>query len=301
MNYTVSASFSPIDELLLSYLLYKNPKNSKYLEVGKDWRKQVEARLSTHFKNEIETLGDEWLFHYLHVLIDKQTYEKQTIEDILSEVSQLSAGDILERIVPVLKQDKALPQDILGERDRMISILKEWDKEYFSTLPSSTIPLLQKANEKTKEQLTKATPTKVIEELTNGMIFESSFIKHIHVMPSLHFRPLTTYTLYHDCISLYYPATTFDSKEARIVLIGKALSDPKRLRILQQLKGEKRSFTELVHLIGDTKGNIHHHISILNTAGLINRHVDEHCQNTLYSPRVPLLKELDKHVHALFS
>ena len=51
----------------------------------------------------------------------------------------------------------------------------------------------------------------------------------------------------------------------------KILSEPMRLRLLQQLMNGEMSVNELVGLVNTTQANISKHLGILSTAGLVSR------------------------------
>ena len=51
----------------------------------------------------------------------------------------------------------------------------------------------------------------------------------------------------------------------------RVLSDAMRLRILQQLQGGEKTVSELVEVTGASQPNISKHLSILRSAGLVNR------------------------------
>jgi ArsR family transcriptional regulator len=49
----------------------------------------------------------------------------------------------------------------------------------------------------------------------------------------------------------------------------KALSDPKRLRIISELRGGERTVSELVDILGLKQSNTSQHLSVLRRIGLI--------------------------------
>lgn len=59
----------------------------------------------------------------------------------------------------------------------------------------------------------------------------------------------------------------------------RVLSDPMRLRILHQLQAGEKTVSELVEATGASQPNVSKHLSILRTAGLVNR---RQCGNLAY-------------------
>lgn len=57
----------------------------------------------------------------------------------------------------------------------------------------------------------------------------------------------------------------------RMALIGQALSDPNRLRILLNFKGRSLSISDMTEELGSYQSSVSYHISILHKAGLIRR------------------------------
>ena len=62
---------------------------------------------------------------------------------------------------------------------------------------------------------------------------------------------------------------TADASRARAALIARALADPKRLCVLEQLAAGERSVSELSHDVGCQVPNMSQHLSVLRSAGLV--------------------------------
>ncbi|MEO5985643.1 MAG: metalloregulator ArsR/SmtB family transcription factor [Candidatus Limnocylindria bacterium] len=60
-----------------------------------------------------------------------------------------------------------------------------------------------------------------------------------------------------------------DATRARAALIARAMADPKRLCVLEQLAGGERSVSELSHNVGCQVPNMSQHLSVLRAAGLV--------------------------------
>ena len=63
--------------------------------------------------------------------------------------------------------------------------------------------------------------------------------------------------------------STADATRARAASIARALADPKRLCVLEQLAGGERSVSELSRDVGCQVPNMSQHLTVLRTAGLV--------------------------------
>jgi DNA-binding transcriptional ArsR family regulator len=60
-----------------------------------------------------------------------------------------------------------------------------------------------------------------------------------------------------------------DATRSRAALIARAMADPKRLCVLEQLTQGERSVSELSHDVGCQVPNMSQHLSVLRAAGLV--------------------------------
>ncbi len=60
-----------------------------------------------------------------------------------------------------------------------------------------------------------------------------------------------------------------DATRTRAALIARAMADPKRLCVLEQLTQGERSVSELSHDVGCQVPNMSQHLSVLRAAGLV--------------------------------
>ena len=65
------------------------------------------------------------------------------------------------------------------------------------------------------------------------------------------------------------PITTSDASRARAAGVARALADPKRLCVLEQLADGERSVSDLSRDVGCQVPNMSQHLSVLRTAGLV--------------------------------
>jgi DNA-binding transcriptional ArsR family regulator len=69
-------------------------------------------------------------------------------------------------------------------------------------------------------------------------------------------------------------STTTDATRARAANIARALADPKRLCVLEQLAAGERSVSDLSRDVGCQVPNMSQHLTVLRTAGLVTSRRD---------------------------
>ena len=66
-----------------------------------------------------------------------------------------------------------------------------------------------------------------------------------------------------------YPVAAELHEGDRLLAVGRALADPKRMRMLERLRGAEASLDELAAEIGLARSTTHHHLAHLRAAGLV--------------------------------
>jgi DNA-binding transcriptional ArsR family regulator len=82
---------------------------------------------------------------------------------------------------------------------------------------------------------------------------------------------------------IVYPATTERSSEVRLLALGRALADPKRVEILAHVGRGVGRASELVEATGLTRSTVHHHLAQLREAGLVA--LEGNARAYTYTPR----------------
>jgi DNA-binding transcriptional ArsR family regulator len=273
MSFDLKIHYAPIHELLLSFLLYKRQDNLKYLDVGLDWTSDVTNGLDDELLKRIEALT-ELSFFDMSVVFMEESNLHETIDDYLSRVSSYSPGEIYEQMMPFLLPGKPVPTDLGKERDEYIRILDGWNKQYFSKLDKSIFEGLEAAYLELATLLGTC-PNKEIVDSVTGISIDTDTIKEVYLIPSYHFRPLSTFTLVKGKAFILFPLK--QDMKGSLLQLGKAVSDDRRLSIIKLLAKGSYSFTEIVKEIGSGKGNIHHHMMTLRSVGLIRTHITDEC------------------------
>ncbi len=100
-------------------------------------------------------------------------------------------------------------------------------------------------------------------------------IQHVVLIPTLVERPLIHTIDHHDVRFICYPvadesvAGDPDAPPERLVRLGKAIGDERRLRILRRLAEGNWTLQELADHFGIPKTTILHHLIVLRSSGLV--------------------------------
>lgn len=96
------------------------------------------------------------------------------------------------------------------------------------------------------------------------------------LIPQFAYRPFTIVNYLPRCIVYYYPvADEFlsgnitQTQMMQVASLHKALGDIQRIRLLTFIRHSPRSLNELTNTLNATKSNVHHHLTLLRTAGLV--------------------------------
>ncbi|MCM3587754.1 winged helix-turn-helix domain-containing protein [Mesobacillus maritimus] len=252
-------------EVLLSLSLYKRQTHLKYLSISKDWYESTRKKISNELHTQIEELVDLHFEDLSVHLIEFCPYK--SFEGYTSWLSRLSLGEIYEMLSPFLNDKRLMPADLENRRDTHILLLKKWYEEYFKEIEEEVSSALKENIMNINQEELNVNGFNQIEKITKGFSIENLEPTEVVLAPTWHFRPLSLIDIFNHKIILTYPCLLSNNDEA--LLITKALAEEKRLKILSSMKTEPKTFTDLVKLMGMSKGNIHHHLLNLRSAGLL--------------------------------
>lgn len=256
---------SIVYELLLSMSLYKRQTHLNYLTISKDWYKNTKEKISIDLHNQIVEF-ENLQFEDLSVHLIEQCPHKD-IKGYCLWLSDLSVGDIYELLAPYLSEKRVLPSNLELRRQKHISILSKWNEEYFIDIEPKIAPILANTITKaSKIDFTKDAYSEV-EKLTRGFNIEGLNVTEAVLVPTWHFRPLSLIDQFNHKVFLTFPCSLSIKEET--LLITKALGEEKRLEILSSTRTNAKTFSELVKTLRMSKGNIHHHLLLLRSAGLL--------------------------------
>jgi DNA-binding transcriptional ArsR family regulator len=277
LNYAVEIDFCEVYELVISFRAFLDKKSHKGLELGPSWVKSVRNKLSPKFIEELDNEKAKSMGLSIDLLL--QEYPNQrTSKEFLEWLGELSAGEIYERIVPLVPEGWQ-PTNDLGEwRNRMIHLYSQWNEQYFQHMDSAILIGLKKDALEKSLLIDDLPAVEVVERVTNGLRIEQfKELKKILLVPQYHYRPSIRYHHLKDTHIYFYPvdARPIDSEEPSpsLMRLTRSLSDEKRLRILRFLAKGEKSFTEIVKFIGLAKSTVHHHMVILRSSGFVRVHV----------------------------
>jgi DNA-binding transcriptional ArsR family regulator len=185
--------------------------------------------------------------------------------------------------------------DLETTKTTLLHLLHQWYERVFSDQQEPLLPILERdAQAKRALQLTMS-PERLIETATNGIAyFPEPGLRRVLLIPSYLQRPWNDSCEYHDLKILCYPVADENVTEdshvppARLIRLYKALADERRLRILKMLMTRSYTLQELADEFGVAKTTMHHHLSILRTAGLVLIQPNDHP----YSLRHHMLSEV---------
>lgn len=250
-------------EVLLSLSLYKRQTHLKYLYISKDWyesiRKKISTELHTQIMEHVDLQFEDLSVHLIEFCPSK------SLEGYISWLSKLSLGEIYEMLSPFLNEKRPMPAELEIRRKTHLRLLQKWYEEYFKDIEDEV-------NSALKENICNINQENInaynqIENVTKGFSIENLEPAEVVLAPTWHFRPLSLIDIFNHKIILTYPCLLSNNDEA--LLITKALAEEKRLKILSYMKTDAKSFTDIVKMMGMSKGNIHHHLLHLRSAGLL--------------------------------
>jgi DNA-binding transcriptional ArsR family regulator len=256
---------SIVYEVLLSFSLYKRQTHLKYLAISKDWYNDTKSKISERLDKEILELED-LQFEDLSVHLIEHCPHTH-FRGYHLWLSQLTLGEMYELLAPYVSEKRGMPNDLESRRKRHLSLLLKWYEEYFLDIEELVTKTLTDQINNIDRTVLNTHPYQEIEKLTKGFDIENLQVTEVVLAPTWHFRPLSLIDIFNHKVVLTYPCVISINEET--LLITKALAEDKRLQILSSMKDESKTFTDLVLLMGMSKGNIHHHLLLLRSAGLL--------------------------------
>ncbi|QOR66229.1 winged helix-turn-helix transcriptional regulator [Cytobacillus suaedae] len=293
MTYKVKVDFSPIYELMNSLELFVSKKFVKNLDLGIDWVKSVEEQIEPGLLEELRS-KDVPCLSYLNVLLYLSPH-KNDINEFIYWLSELTPGNLYELLSPIIADN--LPNDLGTIRDSYVHYLSTWNEAYFSTFDPIVLDELKKSKAYYERLSTTKYSMDLVEKASGGIRIEPfEGLKEVVLVPGYHNTPLTVYWKYKNMYIIRYPVDigsedpTQPSKQ--LVRLTKALADENRLRILQYVANEPRTFTAILNYINVSKSTVHHHIMALRSAGLISVYHTDQCCSEYYRYRANGFSEL---------
>lgn len=267
MTYQTEVDFHPLFELVSSMSVFLSQKS--HYDVGQQWFKEMESKISPTFKAHMK---DEELMRgeiFLLIMLWKCP-NRSTLSEFLAWFQAFSIGELYEFLYPYFDADQ--PKDLGAFRDGYCELLKNWSEVY--SFHDGKIKALEEIAGKLKEESKGMDSVEFVEKCTNGIrIFPVADLRQVILVPSFYTAPLNRVYSCNEMMFIHF-AVDEPAESAMVPTIGfmrrtKALADPKRLRILQLLAAEAKTFTEIGKEMKLSKSNLHYHLTLLRTAGLV--------------------------------
>ncbi|MBO2531568.1 DNA-binding transcriptional regulator, ArsR family [Planifilum fulgidum] len=314
MGIRIEIDAAPAYELYPSLLAYLG--KDKSLDRGPSWARQVRKGLDKELAEDLKSLGkpvafsepkrkfsDNPLFQLIWLLppLIRDCPEDRSVSGFLRWLEGLSSGELYERAAERLPEGMFLPAGIGVVRDRAVSLLRRWDRQYLSRLDSAVWEHLQRDAERKRRRFDSLKPVELIEEATNGL-WLSPAEKDVTVLlvPQVHCVPANLYERYKDLLFIQYPCELPSGEgnpPTSLLRMARSLADKNRLRILRYLSGGPRSFMEIVRHTGLAKSTVHHHMVSLRSAGLVRMMLEKERNEARYALR----REVPDRLHGLLA
>ena len=205
----------------------------------------------------------------------------------------------LERKLPEskLKHSLAVLRDINGTMDRLVGVLRAWEKP-FSEVEPRVAAMIRRDVDSRAEDIRTLDPGDLIERVTGGVRYlPERTIRRVILAPSYYTRPYNFLFSKDDWRLYAYPIadSAIDGADPlepplAVVRLHRALGDPSRLRVLRLLADGDRYLTEIAQALELSKPTVKHHMAQLRAAGLVT--LTEEGSLTYYSLRRDRLDEI---------
>lgn len=305
MGYRVEVDTAPAYELLFSLSAYLGKYRD--LDLGLSWMKSVKGRLRAEFAEELARIkkqkkgGNAYWISFFSSLLIWQCPVERSATSFLEWLQNLSPEELYKYLLPWIPSGETPPHDFGTLRDQMVSLLTQWNDQYFSSIDPLILDGLQADAEEKKRQVHEMVPEDLIERATNGMRFAPIDVEHrILLIPQYHYVPVNLYSDYKGMYLIAYPCdalpTSPEEPSPALLRLMQGLADKNRLRILRFLAEGPRSFMEIVRFMNLAKSTVHHHLVTLRAAGLIQVQTSVANPDNRYLLRTSELDKIESHI-----
>lgn len=297
MTVQVNVNFKPINELVVSLLVYADKTLLKNCEMGTEWASKLKKQFNPMLTKQLQDkMIRKDLTNILGLMVVFHDQPYKTLEDFTSWLNQISISKLAEysSIAPSLLQD-LLPR--LENMPLIVELLNEWKKIYFNTFSAEIIALLV-GDAREKERLARNLPAReFVEQVTGGVWLDGLSPKtKVFLVPQYHARPFNIYNQKKDLFIAHYPVESIPidgEPSSKLIRLASALGDSKRLKIMQYLYRGERTFMDVVSFLGMSKSTVHYHMATLRAAGFIRVNVASD-DSISYSLRHNVLNEVSE-------
>jgi DNA-binding transcriptional ArsR family regulator len=170
---------------------------------------------------------------------------------------------------------RLLPLPALETKERLTTVLRLFNDEVFAAARPGLIGPLEQESRKKETLKESVSVEELIDIAAQGYAYEREpeFGKVV-LIPHFAARPWLLLCQHRDMRVICYSAPDEEleparQREQRLLALGRALGDPKRVAIILRLEQGDATLQELADEIGLAKSTTHHHLGQLRTARLI--------------------------------
>src|SRR5579864_700979 len=193
----VSADWAPAYELIISLgtFLHQSHTGFGLLEMGNVWAAEVRRRLPHELvqrlsRKSVAKAFKEHTSDQLMLLVEA-TPGPRDAPSFIDWFGHLTAGAAYEALAPIAAEPgPQLPRDFATWRDAIVEVLAAWNDNYFAALDPAILRGLNDAAAALRGRLPPADPVSFVEEVTNGLVIETSpTMREVVLVPQFHHRP----------------------------------------------------------------------------------------------------------------
>ncbi len=290
MGFTVEFDHAPAYELLASLESYRKPAATRVLDLGAGWRRRVREQLDPRLAARLDRLSGSFAIPpYILVWLCPGT---RSATAFLRWLAGLTAGELYAALEPFLPVDGPTLPPLTRLRDDWTELVDAWNRQYFDRLDPALLEALSKEARDRAGDLAGRDAAEVVDTVTGGLRLDGcQGLERVVLVPQLHLRPFNSYDVWRKLVLVLYPADApqaAGAPPARLLRLGRALSDASRLRILRDLARGPCGLAEIARRSGLGKSTVHHHLAVLRAAGLVSFSL----QGGRYSLRTTVIEEL---------
>lgn len=163
-----------------------------------------------------------------------------------------------------------LPLSPAQTKQRVIDVLERFEHEVFDPVGADVVAELERDAAAKRRLAESVSPEELIAAAADGYLYEREpELDSVLLVPHLAARPWLLLCQHASTRIIGYPVTDAGQVEERAVLLGRALGDETRVRMLRRLSASDATLAELADLAGIAKSTAHHHLAHLRAAGLV--------------------------------
>jgi DNA-binding transcriptional ArsR family regulator len=163
-----------------------------------------------------------------------------------------------------------LPLSAEETRARLAEAVDVFAREVFAPVEAEVTRSLTAARAEANRLAESLSPEALIDRLAAGYRYErEAGLDEVVLVPHSAATPWLLLCQHRNLRVICHPARREEAAAERLLQLGRALSDPGRIAIIERLRGGPASLQELADELGLAKSTVHHHAGQLRAARLI--------------------------------